>query len=39
MPALTIKIVPMVRNDEIVGFIGQRLKVRVSASPDDGKAN
>ncbi|HJN72138.1 MAG TPA: DUF167 domain-containing protein [Phycisphaerales bacterium] len=34
-----IKVVPNARTDEIVGLIGDRLKVRVSAPPEDGKAN
>ena len=36
---LTIKVVPNTRKDEIVGQVGQRLEVRVSAPLEDGKAN
>jgi uncharacterized protein (TIGR00251 family) len=36
---LTIRVVPNARKDEIVGLVGQRLKVRVSAPLEDGKAN
>ena len=35
----TIKVVPNARKDEIVGLVGQRLHVRVSAPPEWGKAN
>jgi len=36
---LHIKAVPGARRDEIAGPLGDRLKVRVSAAPEDGKAN
>ena len=36
---LTIKVVPNARKCEIVGLVGQRLTVCVSAPPEDGKAN
>ncbi len=36
---LLIKAVPGAKKDEIVGRLGDRLKVRVSAPPEDGKAN
>jgi len=36
---LTIKVAPNARKDEIVGLVGQRLKVRVSAPPEEGRAN
>ncbi|MCG3124273.1 MAG: hypothetical protein GIKADHBN_02730 [Phycisphaerales bacterium] len=31
--------VPGARRDEIAGMLGDRLKIRVSAPPEDGKAN
>jgi uncharacterized protein (TIGR00251 family) len=34
-----VKAVPGARRDEIVGLLGDRLKVRVSAAPEGGKAN
>ncbi len=36
---LAVKAVPGARQDEIVGPLGDRLKVRVSAPPEGGKAN
>lgn len=36
---LRIKAVPGARRDEIAGELGDRLKVRVSAAPEGGKAN
>jgi uncharacterized protein (TIGR00251 family) len=36
---IPIKAVPGARRDEIVGPLGDRLKVRVSAAPEGGKAN
>ncbi len=34
-----VKVVPGASQTEIVGAYGQRLKVRISAPPEDGKAN
>jgi uncharacterized protein len=36
---ILIKAVPGARKDEIVGPLGDRLKVRISAPPEGGKAN
>ncbi len=36
---IKVKVVPGSKHDEIVGLLGDRLKVRVSASPEAGKAN
>lgn len=38
-PVLLIKAVPGARRDEVSGWLGERLKVRVAAPPEDGKAN
>lgn len=40
-PAATVrvKVVPGARRDELVGPLGDRLKIRTSAPPEDGKAN
>lgn len=37
--SLPIKVVPGSRQTEIVGKLGNRLKVKVQAPPEDGKAN
>lgn len=34
-----IKVVPGSRREEIVGWLGDRLKVKVAAPPEDGRAN
>lgn len=36
---LGVKAVPGARRDQVAGLLGTRLKVRVAAPPEDGKAN
>lgn len=36
---MDIKVVPGARNDQITGILGSRVKIRVSAPPEGGKAN
>ncbi|MDX2114864.1 MAG: DUF167 family protein [Planctomycetota bacterium] len=36
---ILVKAVPGASRDEIAGVLGERLKVRVSAAPEGGKAN
>ncbi len=36
---IRVKAVPGARADQIVGLLGDRLKVRVAAPPEDGRAN
>ncbi|MCZ6674950.1 MAG: DUF167 domain-containing protein [Verrucomicrobia bacterium] len=36
---LAIKVVPNASRTEVVGWLGDALKIRVQAAPEDGKAN
>ncbi|MFZ4572890.1 MAG: DUF167 domain-containing protein [Phycisphaerales bacterium] len=36
---IALKVVPGSRREEVAGMLGERLKIRVSAPPEDGKAN
>ena len=36
---LSVKVVPRASRDEIVGWLGDRLKVKIAAPPTDGRAN
>lgn len=36
---IDLKVVPGARGDSITGPLGDRVKIRVSAPPEDGKAN
>ena len=36
---LRLKVVPGARRSQIVGALGDRLKIRVAAAPEQGKAN
>lgn len=36
---ISVKAVPGAKRDEIAGMLGERVKVRVSAPPEGGKAN
>ena len=36
---IPLKVVPGASRDEIAGWLGNRLKIRVTAPPESGKAN
>ncbi len=36
---IALKVVPSSRRDQVVGRLGERLKVKVAAPPEDGAAN
>ncbi len=36
---IAVKAVPGAKRDQVAGVLGERLKVRVSQPPEDGKAN
>ena len=36
---ILVKVVPGAKRDEIAGMLGDRLKIRVAAPPEGGKAN
>lgn len=36
---LAVKAVPRASRDQVVGWLGDRLKVKVAAPPQDGRAN
>ena len=39
MTVIQVKVVPKASRDEVAGWLGERLKLRVSAPPERGKAN
>ncbi len=39
MVRLTVRVTPKSSRDEIAGWVGDELRIKVSAAPEDGKAN
>lgn len=39
MARITVKVVPGSSRDQIVGWLGDALKIKVAAAPEKGKAN
>jgi uncharacterized protein len=39
MASIPVKAIPRAARDEIVGWLGGALKVRIAAAPQDGRAN
>src|SRR5690554_3006126 len=36
---IAVKVVPRASRDEVVGWLGDRLKIKIAAPPQDGRAN
>ena len=36
---LSVKVIPNSAKDQVVGWLGERLKIKVGAQPEKGKAN
>ena len=39
MPKLAVKVIPRAQSNEILGWTGERLRVKVAAAPEKGRAN
>lgn len=39
MARLAVRVTPKASRDQIVGWVGDELRVKVTAAPEDGKAN